>query len=104
MLNAQALREIDGEVLNAAITGYAKRGFSGDLDFRREGWQVVWSHTEFFTTEPIAEKLIIQESLDRNGIAFSAWTEQDGGTLHVSLHCGKITRVRVSKNRELVNR
>lgn len=104
MLNAAALREINGEVLNAAISGYAKRGFSGDLDFRREGWQVVWSHTEYFTTEPIEEKLVIQEALARNGVAFSAWTETDGGSLHVSLHCGKITRVRVSNSRELVSR
>jgi hypothetical protein len=104
MLNAQALREIDGEVLNAAITGYAKRGFSGDLNFQREGWQVVWSHTEFFTTEPFVGIEAVNESLVRNGIAFIAWTETDGGTLHVSMHCGKITRVRVSKNRELVNR
>ena len=103
MLNAQALREINGEVLSAAITGYAKRGFSGDLDFLREGWQIIWSHTEYHVTEPIAEKLVIQEALDRAEPAFEIWTSQDGGVLHVSLHCGKITRVRVSKNRDLVN-
>ena len=102
MLNAQSLREINGEVLSAAITGYAKRGFSGDLDFHREGWQIVWSHTEYFTQEPSAAMLAVQDSLNRNAPAFTMWTEQDGGVLHVSLHCGKITRVRMSQARELV--
>lgn len=102
MLNAAALREINGEVLHAAISGYAKRGFSGDLDFGREGWQIVWSHTEFFTEEPFAGLDAVNYALLKATPALEIWTDQDGGTLHVSLHCGKITRVRVSNSKELV--
>jgi hypothetical protein len=99
VLNAAAWREINEEVVEVVITGYAKRGFSGDLDFRRDGWQVSWSHDQFFSTEPFVGQEAVKGSIERARPAFTIWTEQDGGILHISLKCGKITAVRIRNSR-----
>ena len=93
-MDPAAISDINQDVLRTTLRGFARHGFSGDLEFRMEGRQILRTVCEVHvdgTPEPSQSAL---ESVDRNWPFLKNWTEQSDTLLEVLFQHGRITKVR----------
>lgn len=93
-MDPAAFSDINQDVLLATLRGFAKYGFSGDLEFRVESRQILRTVCEIYvdgSPEPPQEAT---QSIERNWPYIKSWTEQSETLLQVLFQRGKITRVR----------
>jgi len=93
-VDSVALSDINQGVLLATLRGFAKHGFSGDLEFRHEGRQILRSVSEIYIEGSPESSEEALESIERNWPFLKSWSEQSGTVLQVMFQRGKITKVR----------
>src|ERR1700730_15273854 len=92
-MDPSALTEINEEILLATLQGFAKHGFSGDLEFRFEGRQILRTVCEIHVAETAELPDQALQSVDRNWPRIKNWAEKPETLLQVLYQKGKITRV-----------
>lgn len=93
-MDSAALSDINQDVLQATLRGFAKHSFSGDLEFRYEGRQILRTVCEIYVEGAPESSPEAMESIERNWPFLKGWTEQSGTLLQVMFQRGKITKVR----------
>ena len=93
-MDSAALAEINQDILQATLRGFAKHGFSGDLEFRFEGRQILRTVCEIYLDGAPESSQDAMESIERNWPFLKSWTERSETLLQVMFQRGKITRVR----------
>ena len=89
-----AFSDINQDVLLATLRGFAKHGFSGDLEFRIDGRQILRTVCEIYVDGARETPQEAAQSIERNWPYIKHWTEQSETLLQVLFQRGKITRVR----------
>jgi hypothetical protein len=95
-MDPNAFTEINKEILRTCLEGFAKRGFSGDLEFRYDARQVLRTALEYHVLEGSDEVEAAIDSVTKNWQRISEWVNHNDETLlRVKFQKGKITRVDV---------
>jgi len=95
-MGPQAFIEINKEVLRACLDGFAKRGFSGDLEFRYDSRQVLRTALEYHVLGEPETASVALDSVDAHWQRISEWVSHNDETLlRVRFQKGKITRAEV---------
>jgi len=95
-MEPNAFTEINKEILRTCLEGFAKRGFSGDLEFRYDARQVLRTVLEYHVLEESEVPDVSIESVTKNWPRISEWVNHNDETLlRVKFQKGKITRVDV---------
>jgi hypothetical protein len=95
-----AFTKINQGILLATLRGFAEHGFSGDIEFRLEGRQILRTVCENHVAdspEPLGEA---GQAIERNWPQISRWAEGSETLLQVMFQRGKITKVRSTDRSE----
>jgi hypothetical protein len=89
-----ALTKINQAVLLATLRGFAEYGFSGDLEFRLEGRQILRTVCETHVADSPEPSEEAKRSVERNWPQIEKWVEGSETLLQVLFQRGKITKIR----------
>ena len=97
MLDAQAVRAINEEVLHACLLAHARHGFSGDLEFSQGrsfagGELIFWKRTDVHREELPEKPDCYLAALEQKWPSIRGWLSLPHSALLVYYSLGKITK------------
>jgi hypothetical protein len=95
-----AFPKINQAVLLASLRGFAEHGFSGEVEFRLEGRQILRTVCENYVAGSPDPSEEAKQSVERNWPQIEKWVERPETLLQVFFQCGKITKIRSTDRSE----
>jgi hypothetical protein len=89
-----AFTRINQGVLLATLRGFAEYSFSGDVEFRFEGRQILRTVCETHFADSPEHSEEAKQSVERNWPQIEKWVEGPETLLQVMFQRGKITKIR----------
>jgi hypothetical protein len=89
-----AFTKINQAVLLTTLRGFAEHSFSGDVEFRLKGRQILRTVREVHLVDPPKRSSEALQSFDCNWQQIEKWVEGSKNLLQVMFQCGKITKIR----------
>lgn len=93
-MDSAAFTKINQAVLLATLRGFAEYSFSGDVEFRLEGRQILRTVCETHVADSPERSHEVVQSIDRNWPQIEKWVERPETLLQVLFQRGKITKIR----------
>jgi hypothetical protein len=95
-----AFTKINQAVLLATLRGFAEHSFSGDVEFRLEGRQILRTVCETHVADSPEPSEEAKQSVERNWPQIEKWVEGSETLLQVLFQRGKITKIRTMDRSE----
>jgi hypothetical protein len=89
-----AFTKINQALLLATLRGFAEYSFSGDVEFRIEGRQILRTVCETHVVDSQERSNEAMQSVERNWPQIEKWVERPETLLQVLFQRGKITKIR----------
>ena len=99
-MDSAAFIKINQAVLLTTLRSFAEFSFSGDVEFRLEGRQILRTVCENHVTDSPESSEEAKRSVERNWPQIEKWVEGSGTLLQVLFQRGKITKIRTMDRTE----
>ena len=93
-MDPAAFTKINQAVLLATLRGFAEHNFSGEVEFRLEGRQILRAVCENYVADSPEPSEEAMQSVERNWPQIEKWVERSETLLQVLFQRGRITKVR----------